>query len=192
LLLKSVSILKQIATKESIHTKPQKTNYIVQLFSILMQIATKESIHSCSSSIEQNRLHSHVIAELFSNKFELKAWGGGSYTCANGLAGDRGPSQNREWGGGHRLGWWWPSGIGHRLDPAGGGEGIWACRGGVGLEEDMMGTSGWRRTSWAGQRRWWPEASTTERGWQLGGEDGGRAHGLGAGRGRRPGGSVAR
>jgi hypothetical protein len=55
LLLKSFSILKQIATKESIHTKPQKTNYIAELFSILKQIATRESIYSCSSSIEQNR-----------------------------------------------------------------------------------------------------------------------------------------
>jgi hypothetical protein len=77
-------------------------------------------------------------------------WGRGSYTCGNGLAGDRDPRQNRERGGGRRLGRWWPLGVGHRLDPAGGREGVRASLGGVGLEEDRMGTSGRRRTGWGG------------------------------------------
>jgi hypothetical protein len=72
-------------------------------------------------------------------------WGGGSYTYGNDLAGDRGPSQNRERGGGHRLGRWWPPGVRHRLDPTHGEEGVWADQGGDGLEEDRMGMPGWRK-----------------------------------------------
>jgi hypothetical protein len=45
----------------------------------------------------------------------------------------------------------WPVvAAGRRLDPAGGGEGVQAGRGGVGPEEDRMGTPGWRRTGWGG------------------------------------------
>jgi hypothetical protein len=77
-------------------------------------------------------------------------WGGGSYTSGNDLAGDRGPCQNRERGGGHRLDWWWLPGIGRCLDPAGGEEGVGAGREGVGSEEDRMGMPGWRRTRWGG------------------------------------------
>jgi hypothetical protein len=82
--------------------------------------------------------------------YDRRGWGGGSYTSGNDLPGDHGPSQNRERGGGHRLGQWWPSGVRRRHDPVGGGESIRAGRGGVGLEEDRMGMLGWRRTGWGG------------------------------------------
>jgi hypothetical protein len=70
---------------------------------------------------------------------------GGSYTCNNSLAGDRGPRENRERGGGHRLGRWWPSSVGRRLDPAGSGEGIWAGGGqdaDARAKEDRLGQGG--------------------------------------------------